>query len=301
MTAEFQLDETVVDRIAALPAVCEAAQAAAGLIALWPLTDAMQMDNDAKYAENLQVRITRTMAAMMTGEDVTVPDAEYVYEGADWIPGRPQSIVDALLAANDAYDLMADYSETGDVTLVTDAAAALGCGGMGDDTTGDDVRAMLEAVESLIAPKATDDGHVPPSGDEDEIAHRFAIVIVACDALFRILAGQGAADAARALPVILYANELGERLAIPRVCMDTEAFRGLLDAVAGSDDAATALAGIVAPLAASEWTKHREDVLWDPEEAKKRAKEEDERKSKEALAAKFAHVKDDPNKETVEL
>ena len=86
--------------------------------------------------------------------------------------------------------------------------------------------------------------------------------------------------------------------------MDVDAFRGLLDAVAGSDDAATALAGIVAPLAASEWTKHREDVLWDPEEAKKRAKEEDERKSKEALAAKFAkfaHVKDDPNKETVEL
>ena len=164
MTAEFQLDETVVDRIAALPAVREAAQAAAGLIALWPLTDAMQMDNDAKYAENLQVRITRTMAAMMTGEDVTVPDAEYVYEGADWIPGRPQTIVDALLAANDAYDLMADYSETGDVTLVrtppprwairprrvarcrrlrpadvtTDAAAALG------DAAA--VRAVLEAV-----------------------------------------------------------------------------------------------------------------------------------------------------------
>ena len=125
--------------------------------------------------------------------------------------------------------------------------------------------------------------------------------MVACETLFRVLAGQGAVDAARALPVILYANELGERLAIPRVCMDVDAFRGLLDAVAGSDDAATALAGIVAPLAATEWTKHREDVLWDPEEAKKRAKEEDERKSKEALAAKFAHVKDDPNKETVEL
>ena len=200
MTAEFQLDETVVDRIAALPAVCEAAQAAAGLIALWPLTDAMQMDNDAKYAENLQVRITRTMAAMMTGEDVTVPDAEYVYEGADWIPGRPQSIVDALLAANDAYDLMADYSETGDVTLVTDAAAALGDAGAADNA---DVRAVLEAVETSIAPKATDEGRVPPSGDEDEIARRFAVVMVACETLFRVLAGQGAADAARALPVIL--------------------------------------------------------------------------------------------------
>ena len=277
MTAEFQLDETVVDRIAALPAVREAARAAAGLIALWPLTDAMQMDNDAKYAENLQVRITRTMAAMMTGEDVTVPDAEYVYEGADWIPGRPQTIVDALLAANDAYDMMADYSETGDVTLVADAAATLGDAGAADNA---DVRAVLEAVETSIAPKATDEGHVPPSGDEDEIARRFAIVMVACETLFRVLAGQGAADAARALPVILYANELGERLA---------------------GAAAVALAQTVAPLAAAEWTRHREDVLWDPEEAKKRAKEEDERKSKEALAAKFAHVKDDPTKETVEL
>ena len=301
MTAEFQLDETVVDRIAALPAVREAVQAAAALIALWPLTDAMQMDNDAKYAENLQVRITRTMAAMMTGEDVTVPDAEYVYEGADWIPGRPQTIVDALLAANDAYDMMADYSETGDVTLVADAAATLGDAGAADNA---DVRAVLEAVETLIAPKATDEGHVPPSGDEDEIARRFAVVMVACETLFRVLAGQGAADAARALPVILYANELGERLAIPRVCMDVDAFHGLLDAVAGADDAgaaAVALAQTVAPLAAAEWTRHREDVLWDPEEAKKRAKEEDERKSKEALAAKFAHVKDDPTKETVEL
>lgn len=303
MTAEFQLDETVVDRIAALPAVREAAQAAAGLIALWPLTDAMQMDNDAKYAENLQVRITRTMAAMMTGEDVTVPDAEYVYEGADWIPGRPQTIVDALLAANDAYDAMADYSETGDVTLVADVAATLGDAGAADADNAD-VRAVLEAVETSIAPKATDEGRVPPSGDEDEIARRFAVVMVACETLFRVLAGQGAIDAARALPVILYANELGERLAIPRVCMDVDAFRGLLDAVAGADDAGAAvvaLAQTVAPLAAAEWTRHREDVLWDPEEAKKRAKEEDERKSKEALAAKFAHVKDDPNKETVEL
>ena len=36
----------------------------------------MQMDNDAKYAENLQVRVTRAFARVLTGEDVTVPDAE---------------------------------------------------------------------------------------------------------------------------------------------------------------------------------------------------------------------------------
>ena len=45
--------------------------------------------------------------AVLTGEDVTVPDAEFVYEGADEFPGRPQNIVDTLLAANDAYDTMA--------------------------------------------------------------------------------------------------------------------------------------------------------------------------------------------------
>ena len=37
------------------------------------------------------------------------------------------------------------------------------------------------------------------------------------------------------------------------------------------------------------------------DEAKRQAKEEDEKRNKEALAAKFAHIKDDPNKETVEL
>lgn len=41
----------------------------------------MQMDNDAKYAENLQVRVTHAFARILTGQDVTMPDAEFVYEG----------------------------------------------------------------------------------------------------------------------------------------------------------------------------------------------------------------------------
>ena len=102
-----RVDDDAIARVAAMPAVREAARTGARLIALWPLTDAKQMDNDAKYAENLQVRLTRMIARVVTGEDVTVPDAEFVYEGADESPGRPQAIVDALLAANDAYDMMA--------------------------------------------------------------------------------------------------------------------------------------------------------------------------------------------------
>ena len=121
----IELNREAIARIAALPGA-EAAEAGSALISLWPLTEAMQMDNDAKYAENLQVRVTHAFARILTGQDVTMPDAEFVYEGADEIPGRPQSIVDTLLAANDAYDTMAGYSESGDVQLIFDAAEALG-------------------------------------------------------------------------------------------------------------------------------------------------------------------------------
>ena len=77
----------------------------------------------------------------------------------------------------------------------------------------------------------------------------------------------------------------------------------MLDARANTSgaDSLAATAEFIAPLAQAEWDKHREDVLWNPDEAKRQAKEEDEKRNKEALAAKFAHIKDDPNKETVEL
>lgn len=85
---------------------------------------------------------------MLTGEDVTVPDAEFVYEGADEIPGRPQNIVDTLLAANDAYDTMADYSESGDVQLIFDAAEALDV--RWDADVAAQVRETIAAVEAQI-------------------------------------------------------------------------------------------------------------------------------------------------------
>ena len=53
--------------------------------------------------------------------------------------------------------------------------------------------------------------------------------------------------------------------------------------------------------AAQHWQYRHDEILWDKDEAKRLAKEEDERKSKAALAEKFAHIKDDPNKEEVEL
>lgn len=307
----FQLDATAIAHVSMNPAVRDAAAVGAGLIELWPLTDAKQMDNDTKYGENLQVRMTRMAARVMTGDDVTVPDAEFVYEGADEIPGRPQRIVDALLAANDAYDEMGDYSETGDTRLIMRGAGQLGVDW--DDDTVHAIAEALEAIEQAIgvgdgaaggadaAAGATAPANAAPSADVEAIAQRFATVTVAADGLLRLI---DLRKPSRAVPVMFYVNELCERLSVPRLCFKAGQLSSLMTARSLTNDDETALAETVklfTMVAASEWKRHHDDVLWDAAEAKRLAKEEDERRNKEALAAKFAHVSDDPSKPPVEL
>lgn len=301
----FQLDATAIAHVSMNPAVRDAAAVGAGLIELWPLTDAKQMDNDTKYGENLQVRMTRMAARVMTGDDVTVPDAEFVYEGADEIPGRPQRIVDALLAANDAYDEMGDYSETGDTRLIM-----RGAGQLGVDWDDDTVHAIAEALEAIEQAIGAADGaaggaaapaNAAPSADVEAIAQRFAAVTVAADGLLRLI---DLRKPSRAVPVMFYVNELCERLSVPRLCFKAEQLSSLMTARSLTNDDEAALAETVklfTMVAASEWKRHHDDVLWDAAEAKRLAKEEDERRNKEALAAKFAHVSDDPSKPPVEL
>lgn len=305
----FQLDATAIAHVSMNPAVRDAAAVGAGLIELWPLTDAKQMDNDTKYGENLQVRMTRMAARVMTGDDVTVPDAEFVYEGADEIPGRPQRIVDALLAANDAYDEMGDYSETGDTRLIMRGAGQLGVDW--DDDTVHAIAEALEAIEQAIgaadgaaggaAAGAAAPANAAPSADVEAIAQRFATVTVAADGLLRLI---DLREPSRAVPVMFYVNELCERLSVPRLCFKAEQLSSLMTVRSLTNDDETALAETVklfTMVAASEWKRHHDDVLWDAAEAKRLAKEEDERRNKEALAAKFAHVSDDPSKPPVEL
>lgn len=305
----FQLDATAIAHVSMNPAVRDAAAVGAGLIELWPLTDAKQMDNDTKYGENLQVRMTRMAARVMTGDDVTVPDAEFVYEGADEIPGRPQRIVDALLAANDAYDEMGDYSETGDTRLIMRGAGQLGVDW--DDDTVHAIAEALEAIEQAIgaadgaaggaAAGAAAPANAVPSADVEAIAQRFATVTVAADGLLRLI---DLRKPSRAVPVMFYVNELCERLSVPRLCFKAEQLSSLMTARSLTNDDEAVLAETVklfTMVAASEWKRHHDDVLWDAAEAKRLAKEEDERRNKEALAAKFAHVGDDPSKPPVEL
>lgn len=298
----------------ALSLLESAAKSAADLTKLWPLSEARHLDNDAKYAENLEVRAIRTIARIITDLDVTVPDAEFVYEGADEIPGRPQEIVDALLAAANAYDDMdlcyePDYSEaqeelennTNDVSAIFSKL---------ESNLSNDVNAINGAADSLS---------VAGNWSVDSLQDAFRCAKQECDfcglnsvesqkitAILFILKSliEKTSNIYETLPIFLYINEVCECAGVPRMMFKDNQWRELVDCVKSgkasenSENSMSTLLEIAAPLLECEWLKHKEDVLWDPEEAKKLAKEEDDRKSREALAAKFAHV--EGNKESTQ-
>lgn len=188
-----------------------------------------------------------------------------------------------------------------------------GAGQLGVDWDDDTVHAIDEALEAIEqatgmgddadadAAGAAAPANAAPSADVEAIAQRFAAVTVAADGLLRLI---DLRKPSRAVPVMFYVNELCERLSVPRLCFKAEQLSSLMTARSLTNDDEAALAETVklfTMVAASEWKRHHDDVLWDAAEAKRLAKEEDERRNKEALAAKFAHVSDDPSKPPVEL
>lgn len=265
----------------------------------------------------------RAIARMLTNLDVTVPDAEFVYEGAYEIPGRPQEIVDALLAAADAYDAMdscydPNYDEAEaeilendvnnnvnnietifnklashssvDADAINSAADTLGVQG---NWVAEDLQNAIEYAKKQ-------------SFEYRESVESQKIILVLC-ILIKLVAKTS--DIKETLPVFLYINEVCECAGVPRMMFKDTQWRELVDYARNSqvdcnksnesnENSISALINFASPLLAAEWQKHREDVLWDPEVAKKLAKEEDDRKSREALAAKFAHV--EGNKESTQ-
>lgn len=306
----------------ALSLLESAAKSAADLTKLWPLSEARHLDNDAKYAENLEVRAIRTIARIITDLDVTVPDAEFVYEGADEIPGRPQEIVDALLVAANAYDDMdlcyePDYSEAQEEL----------------ENNKNDVSAIFSKLESNLSNDvnaingAADSLSVAGNWSVDSLQDAFRCAKQECEqsyeqecdfcglnsvesqkitAILFILKSliEKTSNIYETLPIFLYINEVCECAGVPRMMFKDNQWRELVDRVKSGkasengENSMSTLLEIAAPLLEREWLKHKEDVLWDPEEAKKLAKEEDDRKSREALAAKFAHV--EGNKESTQ-
>lgn len=312
-------------RLALMSEVRDAAQAGVGLIALWPLDTAQKLSNDAKYAEDLQVLVCRAVSEVITGEEIPMADAEFVYEGAMSIPGRPQAMVDALIDVNDAYERMEDYSRNGDTSLVMAGAGDLNVGW--DEKTVKAVAAALEEIEQAAGASAVssddgqgegsdaDDDSTPHGPDVESVAQRLAVVLAAIDGLLGLVEGgagvSNAADveaaARNATPIMLYINELCERMAIPRMYLTSQQFRDLVakyvEASGDGDgkDTLDVVAEFVSPLAKAEWEKHHNDVVYDPVAAAKAEKEKEEKIKKAKLAEQFKDIPEDKNKPPVEL
>ena len=286
-----------------------AAQMGEALVSLWPLKDGLQLDNDVKYNENLRVRQTREFAqVLIRAFDVTLPDAEYVYEGAEDIPGRPQEVVDALILANDVIDDVADFSQGCDPAVFHQVIERMGSSL--DDSNKEALDQVISDCDQLMKDKAGQAGSSPAGGSQTGdgqtdrpaesspdpvalMAAKFAVSLYSYTRVRQCVAAFTADNIAR-LVAVLFLNEFHERWSLPRLFVKHE---NLMIPFMHSAESWSALS----QAAAVEWDRHRMDVLWDPAEAKRLAKGEDEAKSKAALAKKFEHVKDDPTKPPVEL
>ncbi len=329
----FEISEDVVSVLSQsqqlINEVSEAIDSASKLVAHWPLQTAQEMENDAKYAEDLQVRFTQMMAQTLlkSQEEIDTSVAEAVYEGMDWIPGCSQEIVDALMNANQAYDDMSVFSETVDTELFFEAARTLDI--RIDASTEAELRETLPStVESMnqICMMFTETVCAETAETKDEengkseasqhlLIARYLASQAIFDALTNIVCRGGENRQERAiyaLPVLLYVNELRELLGVPHTVLNVRELAQLIDlrtsvysetAVHSGFDERTFCESVkfLAPIDHREWADRENKLEWDPKKAEQEAKEADELKSKKVLEEKFKHVKDDPNKPHIEL
>ena len=291
------------------------------VVELWPLQTAQEMENDAKYMEDLQVGFSCMMARALLRlpDEVDISVAEAVYEGMDEIPGCDPAVVQALKKANQAYDVMRDYSETNNADLFFKAADILGI--FIDAHVEKSIRSVMKSVTHLIRGSSgfEFDGEASKNvsfcyattADPLQLTGRYLASVAVCDGLMNLMC-DGIDDLGeqviRVLPVLLYANELCEQMAIPPTCMGDAALLQLVemrDSIRHMDGIVPVevnsfcertfliTANMMIPQAGLEWSYHADCLRWDPKKAEREAKEEDERKSKEALAEKFKLTKDD--------
>lgn len=341
----FHIEAGDLAKVDMLPQVREACEIGARLVALWPLKEALQLANDVRYCETLQVRVIRSVAQLLIQNEVPVADAEFVYDGALSIPGRPQEEVDTLLNVVEGWEQMSNYSETGETTQIM-----AGAGDLKVDWDEATVTRFSEALETIEATIVTARDQACGKGAAEEgvesMSQRFSLLVVVCAGLLDILTATDAVPGERisvaslsrdtttgtatvdgqsvalgyegfpnpslmrrCAPLPLYINELCERISMPRLVVQPADLISLLSVRTDESGAALntgidnveAVADILAPLGAREWSRHYDELLFDPDAAKQEAKEKEEKAKKARLAAKFADIPEDPNKKPVEL
>ena len=104
----FVYDQKVVDSMYGSHVVSMAVDYGVDLVKMWPLQTNQELENDVKYAENLQVMFSGMMTQVLLkrSEEVDQSVAEAVYEGMDVLPGVDPEIIRTLMDANRAYDVM---------------------------------------------------------------------------------------------------------------------------------------------------------------------------------------------------
>ena len=115
----FVYDQKVVDSMYGSHVVSMAVDYGVDLVKMWPLQTNQELENDVKYAENLQVMFSGMMTQVLLkrSEEVDQSVAEAVYEGMDVLPGVDPEIIRTLMDANRAYDVMASYHGVDGINL----------------------------------------------------------------------------------------------------------------------------------------------------------------------------------------
>ncbi|WP_288268278.1 hypothetical protein [uncultured Bifidobacterium sp.] len=317
----FVIDQETVTSMLNSQVVATAIDLGIDLVKMWPLQTAQELENDARYAEDLQVRFSCMMAQTLLkrSEQIEQSVAEAAYEGMDVIPGCDRDVMHALMSANQAYDVLSTYRGVNGADLFLEAARTLGIDV--EDRIERGIRGVMASVARTMRDTSgfeIDDDVVEEVGlcksvtvDRDVLARRYLASVTVGDALLNLMCydvEDQQEQAIRALPVLLYINGLREQLAVPHTFVTAEQLGYLIDlrdsarrfgdckpVFANSFCPQTFVATVryLAMFAGQEWAEHASYLRWDPKKAEQEAKDEDERRSKEALAKKFNLTKDD--------
>lgn len=316
----FVIDQQAIASMFTSHVVDTAVDQGINLVKMWPLQTAQELENDARYAEDLQVRFSRMMAQVLLkrSEEIDQSVAEAAYEGMDVIPGCDPEILSALMNANHAYDVIGSYHGTDGADLFLEAARALDIDV--EIKVEEEIRRVMTSFTRSMRNTSGLDMDIetangiglckPVTVNHDELAMRYLASLTVSDALMNLMCydiDDQQEQAIRVLPVLLFANGIREQLAIPHTFLTAEQLNQLVSLRDSarqfgacepvfdnpfSTQTFLATAKYLIMFAGQEWAQHAQCLQWDPKKAEQDAKDEDERKSREALAEKYKLTED---------
>ena len=231
----FVYDQKVVDSMYGSHVVSMAVDYGVDLVKMWPLQTNQELENDVKYAENLQVMFSGMMTQVLLkrSEEVDQSVAEAVYEGMDVLPGVDPEIIRTLMDANRAYDVMASYHGVDGIELFMETARILGIDV--ETRIEKEIQDLMENLSRTMRSASgfeVDDDVAENVGicqsatvDRNEFARRYLASMTVLDALINLMCygtDDSQEQAIRVLPVLLFVNAMRNQLSIPPTFINAE-------------------------------------------------------------------------------